>query len=452
MPRQLKVVVFDLDGTLADTANIELLMSNSRSSFDVLNLTPPMDSQKRLLFDNSMIFKISYLIQCGIHVYLITRAPKPYASTLTYLLGIDFCGLIPSDPTFTSVASKLAHICEITGADKSEMLYVGDQEEDESEARKFGCFFQYPTWANAHIGKNDHLSIWFEVCYKRTIHEGPATGVSRLLESKYEERLKRHALVSQIIDEDVFFNESFSICNSKGDVLLNDVFRIPLVSDVVLKPFINPHILTKFEYETNDDLKFNLFELVKLANLSSTNIVPPNPETAVALSEVDLYAAVDYWKQPSLGSNLWTLIKNWNQSKGSGSKIHLHYLEIVALGISSGIYLRRQEIETESAFIVPVPSTRISSEHPGQISLRLAHRISQLTEIPLLNLLTKEENGEFVSTMKRYPFSKSIYLIDDQITSGRNVVKSVEVLRSLGVENLSVFVWSASKFEKIILN
>jgi hypothetical protein len=452
MPKQLKVVVFDLDGTLADTANIELLFSNNRSSFDVLSLTPPMDSQKRLLFDNSMIFKISYLIQCGIHVYLITRAPKPYASTLTYLLGIDFCGLIPSNPTFPSVSSKLAHISEITGADKSEMLYVGDLEEDELEARKFGCFFQYPTWANAHIGKNDHLSIWFELCYQRTVKDGHATGVSKILESKYEERIKRHALVSQIIQEDIIFSESFSICDSKGSILLNDVFRIPTASDIVLKPFINPHILTRFEYESNDDLKFNLFELIKLANLSSIPILPPNPETSIALSEVDLYAAVDYWKQPSLGSNLWTLIKNWNQSKGSGPKIHLHYLEIVALGISSGIYMRRQDIETESAFIVPVPSTRISSDHPGQISFRLAHRISQLTEIPLLSLITKEENGEFVSTMQRYPFSKSIYLIDDQITSGKNVIKSVETLRKLGVENLSVFVWSASKFEKLSLS
>ena len=201
MPRNLRVVVFDIDGTLADTANIELLISNNRSSFDVLSLTPPMDSQKRLLFDNSMIFKISYLIQCGIHVYLITRAPKPYASTLTYLLGIDFCGLIPSNPTFTSVAAKLARICEITGAEKSEMLYVGDQEEDELEARRFGCFFQYPTWTNTHIGKTDHLSIWFELCYKRTVQEGHATGVSKILESKYEERIKRHAILSKIIEE-----------------------------------------------------------------------------------------------------------------------------------------------------------------------------------------------------------------------------------------------------------
>lgn len=49
MPKELKVVVFDLDGTLADTANITLLSQGVRSPYDVLSLTPPMDNQKRLL-------------------------------------------------------------------------------------------------------------------------------------------------------------------------------------------------------------------------------------------------------------------------------------------------------------------------------------------------------------------------------------------------------------------
>jgi hypothetical protein len=447
MPKNLKVVVFDLDGTLADTTNIDLLMENKRNPFDILKLTPPMDNQKRLLFDNSMIFKISYLIQCGIHVYLITRAPKAYASTLTYLLGIDFCGLIPSNSTLATVESKLAHISEITGADKSEVLYIGDLAEDEAEARKFGCFFQYPTWVDEHFGKTDHISTWFEMCSSRVLEEGEATGVSKILESKYEERLRRHQLIAEYLKQKISFNESFSLCDDHKNVILNDVFRIPKTSDVVLKPFVNPHILTRFEYETDDRLKFNLFELISHANLSSVEIEPPNPETSQLFAEIDLYASVHYWTK-ELGADLWGLIKNWNQSGGSGPKVHLHYMEIVALGISAGIYKRRQYIETESAFIVPIPSTRISPEHPGQVSFRLAHRVSQLTEIPLLNLVSKNDEGLFVATMDRYPFSKSVYLIDDQITSGTNARKSIEILQSIGVRDLTVFTWSASKFEK----
>jgi predicted amidophosphoribosyltransferase len=123
-------------------------------------------------------------------------------------------------------------------------------------------------------------------------------------------------------------------------------------------------------------------------------------------------------------------------------------MELVALGIAAGI--NSQRLENEFAFLVPVPSTRISQEHPGQVSFRLSHRISQLTEIPLLNLMIKNEQGEFIPTMERYPFSRSIYLIDDQITSGKNARKCVEVLHKMGVTDIKIFAWSASKFELIV--
>ena len=447
MPKELKVVVFDLDGTLADTANIALLNEGVRNPYDVLSLTPAMDNQKRLLFDNSMIYKISYLIQCGIHVYLITRSPKPYASTLAYLLGVDFCGLIPSNSTLTTVESKLAHISEITGAHKSEMLYIGDLEEDHEQARKFGCFFQYPTWTGEHVDKTDHISPWFDLCYYRIIKQDGARGVAKILESKYEKRLRRHDLITNSLDEEHTFNKSFSLCDPNNNVILNDIFRIPNNSDLVLKPFVNPHIFTRFEYESDENLKHKLFDLIMLAGLAPARIKSPYSDDPDVLANIELYASVEY-KSDGFGSTLWGLIKNWSQSKGSGPKVHLHYLELVALGVAAGIYRRRLE-NNEFAFLVPIPSTRISQEHPGQVSFRLANRISQLTEIPLLNLMTKNEQGEFVPTMERYPFSKSIYLIDDQITSGKNARKCVEVLQKMGASDIKIFTWSASKFELI---
>jgi glutamine phosphoribosylpyrophosphate amidotransferase len=62
--------------------------------------------------------------------------------------------------------------------------------------------------------------------------------------------------------------------------------------------------------------------------------------------------------------------------------------------------------------------------------------------------VSKNDEGFFFPTMERYPFSKSIYLIDDQITKGTNARKSIEILQGIGVQNLTVFTWSASKFEK----
>ena len=45
--------------------------------------------------------------------------------------------------------------------------------------------------------------------------------------------------------------------------------------------------------------------------------------------------------------------------------------------------------------------------------------------------------------------SWNVYLIDDQITKGTNARKSIEILQGIGVRDLTVFTWSASKFEKI---
>ena len=253
MPKELKVVVFDLDGTLADTVNIELLNPGRRSPYDVLRLTPPMDNQKRLLFDNSMMYKLSYLIQCGIHVYLITSAPKPYASNLAYLLGIDFCGLIPSNSTMTTVEAKLAHISKITKADKSEMLYVGDLEEDQDQARKFGCFFQFPTWTEQHFGKIDYISLWIELCWQ-VINQGQVTGTAKILQSKFKGRMQQHDSIATLLEEECSFDDGFSLCNYQNKIILNDVFRVPNDSELVMKPFVNPHIFTKSEYENNEEV------------------------------------------------------------------------------------------------------------------------------------------------------------------------------------------------------
>ena len=114
MPSQKKVFVFDLDGTLADTTNLKLMDSRGRRApADVLQFSPSFDTQNIFLFKPSLKRNISNLILCGIHVYVITRAPKAYASTLMNLLGIDFCGLMAANADFWDVPEKLQKITEL---------------------------------------------------------------------------------------------------------------------------------------------------------------------------------------------------------------------------------------------------------------------------------------------------------------------------------------------------
>lgn len=443
MSKKIKVVVFDLDGTLADTANIELLQNGYRHPYDVLRLAPPIDNQKRLLFDNSMIWKISYLIQCGIHVYLITRSPKPYASTLSYLLGVDFCGLIPANNLYQSVENKLKYISIKVEVDKSELLYVGDLAEDELAARNFGCLFQYPVWLPEKAATRDYLSELIENCSYVVNGEQVNDRDFDREKSKYEERLNRLAIIREQVDDDWTFNDRFGLQDADRRVILNGVFVAPSQSDEIMKTFVNPHVMTRFEYETDQPLRFRLFELLNLASFDSKQIAPPDKYNKGLLDEIEIFANFQF-SADTFGTSLWSLIKDWNMTRGSGPKTHMHYLELVALGMSAGIYDRG-----ERAFVVPVPSSPISPEHPGQVSFRLAHRISELTDIPILNLMHKNEEGVFEPHMTKYPFSKSIYLVDDQLTKGNNAKKCIELLHEMGVWDIKLFTWTSSKFQEL---
>ena len=81
----IQVVVFDLDGTLADTAHIT---KKVRLPSHVLSLSRPGDSNSNLLMHMDLKRQVHWLINSGIKIYVITRAPKSYASTLIYLLSL----------------------------------------------------------------------------------------------------------------------------------------------------------------------------------------------------------------------------------------------------------------------------------------------------------------------------------------------------------------------------
>jgi predicted amidophosphoribosyltransferase len=61
----------------------------------------------------------------------------------------------------------------------------------------------------------------------------------------------------------------------------------------------------------------------------------------------------------------------------------------------------------------------------------------------------KNEEGVFEPHMTKYPFSKSIYLVDDQLTKGNNAKKCVELLHEMGVWNIKLFTWTSSKFQEM---
>ena len=124
--------------------------------------------------------------------------------------------------------------------------------------------------------------------------------------------------------------------------------------------------------------------------------------------------------------------------------MHLHYLELIALCMAASMYL-----PDAPALIVPIPASTFSDDKPGEVSNRLALRISDLAGIPLLNLFSKNENRLFIPNQGRLPFSRDIFLIDDQLTTGSNVEQVLKALEELGIElnRVQLFVWTSTKFE-----
>jgi len=131
-----KAVVFDLDGTLADTAS---LTTERRRPYHVLRLCPPGGDTSQIAFDDGRQDLPGLLITRCYRTAIVTASPLPYASTLCDLLGIDFERLLPAGSS--SKARRLLLLSQEWEIAPKLIVYVGDQDVDREAAREAGCQF-----------------------------------------------------------------------------------------------------------------------------------------------------------------------------------------------------------------------------------------------------------------------------------------------------------------------
>jgi len=133
---------------------------------------------------------------------------------------------------------------------------------------------------------------------------------------------------------------------------------------------------------------------------------------------------------------LLRVAKNWGGGgKGaSGPEVDLRLLELPALALAGAV-------GTGDEVIVPAPASPFSHTKPGQTSVRLAHRVAELTGRRCVELVEKSSIG--VRVVKARP-KRPVIVIEDQVTTGSTLRAVLTALAERRVSVSGVYAWSTS--------
>lgn len=424
----IRVLVLDLDGTLADTAEIT---TGTRLPAHVLSLSKPSEFNPSLLIHGDLKRQINCLIGSGLGVYVITRAPKSYASTLIFLLGIDFHALIPSTKRFPSIESKLEYIIETESVSPSEVLYVGNEVSDESAAKTVGIYYQdIDEVYEMRDNYRTHLQDIIKLCESADISESKS---AKIIAQRQQSNISKSIDIMERVE-----NGSALSDTEYSQVFLANPLDDKFLRNDILEPFINPSFISRFEYDTDYEVRKRLFNF--LINLGFTCKLIKTPFTIPNyFDEVLVYS---HYKYDDM-SHWWTTIKNWSYPN-SGPKPELLHLEFIALSMAA--FLDKIDFPF---VLVPVPSTEFSAQKPAETSLRLAHRVSQLSGAPIFDMFKKNSEGEISSKYPNLKFQRSVFLLDDQLTKGDNAIQCLNILANKYVLDVRVHTWTSKHFDVV---
>ena len=435
MSNLLDVVVFDLDGTLASTGDLET--SLRRVPHDVLKFSPPEFIKSPFLIREELRQEMSLAIQCGVNVFVITRAPQAYASSLLQLLGLDFNECIAASTEFDTPESKIRHLQDKYKIPMNKILYIGDMPADEVAAASVGCQFEYPYW----LAENDLEleSSKSKSLYRQLIDEIMADEDENESEYlvKYRSRMeKRYELMKFVAEEKIVLDQSNLLLFCDGELLDLQVFNNPTESRFSFKPAINPHFMTRYEYENDLESYEELTEFIK-SIFVLTKLVPGEHNARRERFMGTEIRTFTRYMNTLIGEELWHRCKNWqNKDVGSGPEVQLHILELVAVVMSSFL--------TNEAILIPVPSSKYSARKPGEISKRLTNRICQLRGLNYLDILSRDDLGTISATSNILLTNGDYCLVDDQLTDGVTIEKCLDALPADTSAVMAIMIWSYS--------
>lgn len=434
---EIKLLVLDLDGTIALTEKYDG-RDQQRNPSVLLQTIRPGISGKSLLASEFLPKFLSNSLKCGIEVAIITRAPKPYASTLLNILGIDYLECWPAPGYQISRAGKLQSLLISHKINSTEMLYIGDEIGDMVAAREVKCKFVFPDWTTGSPNitsehrKNTDTSIFDQLkkdissaLTEEGVNTNPYWGNKEkrieITRDKVQELVQRPRITP---------NTAASLSSTFWEQGDDFFFHKDFISAKMFRPILNAQFCTRYDYENDPNIKRQLMGIMRLRFPRYRFEFSRNPDPP----KTRFSAHVNY--RSPLGDALWEPGKNWNRKK-SGPDVHQHLMEFVALVMAS--HLAEEPVKPT---LIPVPSSEFSVSQPGENSLRLAYRISELSECPIMPLLRKDDNKKITAITNTLDSKQTYLLIDDQLTSGTTMLNCKEFLKKQFGVTADYYAWS----------
>lgn len=441
------VVVFDLDGTLARTAH---LTPGRRCPADVLLVVRRSEDIQKLAFNAAVSDLPAVALGQGMGVAVITRSPLPYASTLLQLLDVDYHTLRASN-FGSSVPQKLRAVAESFAVPISQMLYVGDTDDDRTAAAQAGCGFLTPPWLSNPTDVGTFLTSGTPLRFRHARLDAVTSPAGSLLNalqcavhaaaSLSDEAV--HALASDRISEQDRAGLASSLLDAAPHErhrsqlqswalrgLSRGELRCALTVDQAEGMFaVSANVIRRAEYRRAGASRDAFFVALR-------NLFPLRPvRSFLRPGEVPVEACSAF--HSPFGGGVLRAAKDWVRDANghSGPEVVLRLLETPAATIAA-------HIGAGPEAVVPTPSSPFSSAQPGEVSVRLAQRVATLTGREFRHVLTKDGAGDAACGTRGQ--GSAVILVEDQITGGATVTKSVAALDAAGFVVTRVIAWSTS--------
>lgn len=401
--------VFDLDGTLADTAELSVGRRTPAHLLDADPLDYELDvSPAGWAKVNELGVDVStgpgLASASGHETAIITRAPQAYASTLVGLLGLERHLMWPSS-TGADVASKLRQLAGLHRLPMDRVVYVGDTRDDEAAARQAGCEFIH---VDAFEGPYENESLRSESVNEDSV----ADMVASLIRNPLHRRLELQTRLARLV------RPEHRYC------LVRPRQSSRQISGAFTEASISPRLFTRDERGET----YQLF---------LRNLFPAHRTNRVRASSGDSHYICGYVKLDQEGTpgadplgNLFRIIKQYRRT--SGPEVEFGPLPLAAHVLAAHIASWFRGFSDIGGFGVDhVAPSPFSPETPGRTSSWLARMVADTVGATLGTewqaISTVLRTGNQLRPNPEYDTTpRWTVLIDDQRTVGDSLARHLD--------------------------